>query len=66
MISSPDCTLQTAIAHVMEYWNVESHENSNEVIMYETLPFQYFNHMSDCSVKFAIGTRNCERFSLAS
>ena len=60
MISSPNCTLHIAIMHVIKVLTVElqvllAYQNSPE-----TLPFQYFNHVSDCSVQCAIGTRHHE------
>ena len=48
-ISSPDSALHTALAHVI-----------NVLGIIETPLYQCCNHMSDCSVQCAIGTRNRE------
>ena len=41
--------------------NVESHMISDNIIIAcEILPFQYCNYMIDCSMQWAIGTRNHE------
>ena len=60
-VSSPIHTLHTAITHMiilLELWGVSPAKcdwNSREA-----LQFQYFNHVSDCSVQCANGTRNPE------
>ena len=55
MISSPDCALHTALAHVINVLGIVESQSS-----WETPPFQCFNHVSDCSVQCAIWTRNRE------
>jgi len=60
-VSSPIHTLHTAITHVLillELWGVSRANcdwNSPE-----PLQFQYFNHVSDCSVQWANGSRSPE------
>ena len=51
---SPDCTLHTAITHmisVLERW-------THTITPLEFIPFQYCYQVSYCSVQCAIGTKN--------
>ena len=57
MVSNPHCALHTAI-RILEQWSLTRailHQNTHK-----NPPFQYCNHVSDCSMHCAIGTRICE------
>ena len=56
-VSSPVCTLHTAITHVSK---VEATRELKWELAPETLQFQYYNHVSDCSVQGASGITNPE------
>ena len=56
LASIAHCTLK----HDYSIGRLESHVNSNGIIIRETLLFEYFCHVSDCSVQCAVGTRNHE------
>ena len=59
-ISSPDCALHTALAHVINVLGIVVSRAKRHRYSCETPPFQCFNHVSDCSVQCAIRTINCE------
>ena len=48
-ISSPDCTLHTAITHVIKA--LESHMNTDDVWHVRLYYFQYHYHVSECNVQ---------------
>ena len=51
LVQFAKCTLQSLTR--VRYWNHGAHMNSNEAPQ-----FLYYNHVSDCSVHCANGTRN--------
>ena len=59
-VFSPDCTLHTAITHMILVLERQSLTHDYAIGIHETPAFHYCYHVSDCSVQFAIGTKNSE------
>ena len=54
-----NCSLHTTITHVitvLDWWSLVR----IPMVAHKPLLFQYWNHVSDCSVQCAIGTSNHE------